>query len=66
LGYDCCRKRRGQQLKKWAQREREYNLRKKAAAPELEPASRNNRIHFVSAVMLLEAAARYPAVISTI
>ncbi len=53
-----CRKRRGQQLKKWAQREREYNQRKKVGEPP-EPPGQHQRIHFVPAVMLLESAARY-------
>jgi len=55
------RKRRGQQLKRWAQREREYNLKRKTSqingdGPGSGHSDRN--IHFVPAIMLLEAAAR--------
>ena len=52
-----CRKRRGLQLKRWAQREREYNLKRKEASHEPEQ-SDTARINFEPAVMLLEAAAR--------
>jgi len=51
------RKRRGLQLKRWAQREREYNLKRKEASHEPEQ-SDTARINFEPAVMLLEAAAR--------
>ena len=49
------RKRRGLQLKRWTQKEREYNLRRKDVAEEYEITA---RVNFEPAVMLLEAAAR--------
>ena len=45
------------QLKRWAQREREYNLRRKEAGYEHEDED-TARVNFEPAVMLLEAAAR--------
>ena len=51
------RKRRGLQLKRWAQREREYNLRRKEAGYDHEDED-TARVNFEPAVMLLEAAAR--------
>jgi len=53
------RKRRGLQLKRWAQREREYNLKRKGVdgASDQEQ-DESGRVHFVPAIMLLEAAAR--------
>ena len=51
------RKRRGLQLKRWAQREREYNLKRKEAGHDMEQED-TARINFEPAVMLLEAAAR--------
>ena len=54
---DIFRKRRGLQLKRWAQREREYNLKRKEAG--LDPNEEDTaRVNFEPAVMLLEAAAR--------
>ena len=50
------RKRRGLQLKRWAQREREYNLKRKQCQEEQE--ENTSRVNFVPAIMLLEAAAR--------
>ena len=50
------RKRRGLQLKRWAQREREYNLKRKQCLEEQE--ENTSRVNFVPAIMLLEAAAR--------
>ena len=44
------RRRRSEQLKKWAQREREWHLN--------GTKERNERVTFVANVMLLEAAAR--------
>jgi len=57
------RKRRGQQLKRWAQREREYNLKRKTSQINGDGGPSHNghsdrNIHFVPAIMLLEAAAR--------
>ena len=49
------RKRRGLQLKRWAQKEREYNLRRKEGAEEYLDTA---RVNFEASVMLLEAAAR--------
>ena len=51
------RKRRGLQLKRWAQREREYNLKRKEAGLDMDQED-TARINFEPAVMLLEAAAR--------
>ena len=51
------RKRRGLQLKRWAQREREYNLKRKQNCQE-EQEENTSRVNFVPAIMLLEAAAR--------
>ena len=51
------RKRRGLQLKRWAQREREYNLKRKQNCLE-EQEENTSRVNFVPAIMLLEAAAR--------
>lgn len=53
------RKRRGLQLKRWAQREREYNLKRKGSGQDgSQDGEDGSRVHFVSAIMLLEAAAR--------
>ena len=61
------RKRRGQQLKKWSQREKEYNSKRKkiineenARKQSQKSLSKKNdyKVHFVPSVMLLEAAAR--------
>ncbi|XP_015907242.1 protein phosphatase 1 regulatory subunit 16A [Parasteatoda tepidariorum] len=59
------RKRRVQQLKRWNQREKEWQQTKRkkggAATPDLIPKSKSNKsykVHFVPSVMLLEAAAR--------
>ena len=49
------RRRRSEQLKKWGQREREWQLH---IAAQNHPRERNERITFVPNVMLLEAAAR--------
>jgi len=48
------------QLKRWAQREREYNLRRKGGGQDtdLEEEETTDRVQFVPAIMLLEAAAR--------
>ena len=51
------RKRRGMQLKRWAQREREYNLKRKQGLDDQEE-EETTRVNFVPAIMLLEAAAR--------
>ena len=45
------RKRRGLQLKRWAQREREYNLKRKQCQEEQE--ENTSRVNFVPAIMLL-------------
>ncbi|GIY72061.1 uncharacterized protein CDAR_502571 [Caerostris darwini] len=54
------KRRRMQQLKKWSQREKEYNSNKRKK--ELQPVKKGRRndykVHFVPNVMLLEAAAR--------
>jgi len=59
------RKRRGQQLKRWTQREREHNLKKKTNGllDQVNGGSSfqeklSNKIQFVPAIMLLESAAR--------
>lgn len=52
------RKRRGQQLKRWTQREREHTLKKKALGLPTDQEMSTNRVRFVPAVMLMEAAAR--------
>lgn len=62
------KKRRLQQLKKWSQREKEFNIQtkkhKKTDLNGLDDANkenkkrRNDNVHFVPSVMLLEAAAR--------
>lgn len=54
------RRRRMQQLKKWSQREKEYNSnkRKKEAVISKKPRKNDYKVHFVPSVMLLEAAAR--------
>jgi protein phosphatase 1 regulatory subunit 16A len=56
------RKRRTQQMKKWSQREKEYNNKRKKTQDIAgkNKANRKNdyKVHFVSSVMLLEAAAR--------
>ena len=52
------RKRRGLQLKRWAQREREYNLKRKGADAAEQEQDESGRVHFIPAIMLLEAAAR--------
>ena len=53
------RKRRGLQLKRWAQREREWNLKRKGAeAASDQEQDESGRVHFIPAIMLLEAAAR--------
>ena len=49
------RRRRSEQLKKWGQREKEWQLH---IAAQNHPRERNERITFVPNVMLLEAAAR--------
>ena len=49
------RRRRSEQLKKWGQREREWQLH---IAAQNHPRERNERVTFVPNVMLLEAAAR--------
>ena len=43
-------------MKRWAQREREYNLKRKQCLEEQE--ENTSRVNFVPAIMLLEAAAR--------
>ncbi|GIY95649.1 uncharacterized protein CEXT_462981 [Caerostris extrusa] len=54
------KRRRMQQLKKWSQREKEYNSNKRKK--EIQPVKKGRRndykVHFVPNVMLLEAAAR--------
>lgn len=58
------RKRRLQQLKRWSQREKEYQQtkrKKNIAASDPSKANKPNKtykVHFVPSVMLLEAAAR--------
>ncbi|XP_076337385.1 protein phosphatase 1 regulatory subunit 16A-like isoform X1 [Tachypleus tridentatus] len=54
------RKRRLQQIKKWSQRERDYSNKRKKTEQNLnrQPKRNDYKIHFVSSVMLLEAAAR--------
>ncbi|XP_023234600.1 protein phosphatase 1 regulatory subunit 16A-like isoform X1 [Centruroides vittatus] len=54
------RKRRMQQLKKWNQKEKENNSKRKKTEHNLNRKSRRNgyKVHFVPSVMLLEAAAR--------
>lgn len=54
------RRRRLQQLKKWSQREKEYNSnkRKKEAVIVKKVRKKDYKVHFVPSVMLLEAAAR--------
>lgn len=54
------RRRRMQQLKKWSQREKEYNSNKKKKDAVIVKKVRRNdyKVHFVPSVMLLEAAAR--------
>lgn len=55
------RKRRLQQLKKWSQREKEYNSKRKKTEQNMnrKPTKKNEyKVHFVPSVMLLEAAAR--------
>ena len=49
------RRRRSEQLKKWGQREREWQIH---IAAQNRPPERNERVTFVPNVMLLEAAAR--------
>ena len=49
------RRRRSEQLKKWGQREREWQLH---IAAQNHPRERNERVTFVPNVMLLETAAR--------
>ena len=44
-------------MKRWAQREREYNLKKKAGSSS-EQEKKVDKITFVPSIMLLEAAAR--------
>ena len=46
------------QLKRWAQREREYNLKKRAGVDGDHDEENTQRVNFVPAIMLLEAAAR--------
>lgn len=54
------RRRRMQQLKKWSQREKEYNSNKRKKESVIVKKIRKNdyKVHFVPSVMLLEAAAR--------
>jgi len=54
------KKRRSQQLKKWSQREKEFNNKRKKSDANLKNNQTNNqyKVHFVPSVMLLEAAAR--------
>ena len=54
------RRRRMQQLKKWSQREKEYNSNKKKKdnVNAKKPRKNDYKVHFVPSVMLLEAAAR--------
>lgn len=52
------KKRRGQQLKRWAQREREYALKRKAAGLLGDQDIKTFKINFVASIMLMEAAAR--------
>lgn len=54
------RRRRLQQLKKWSQREKEYNSNKRKKDAVIVKRARKNdyKVHFVPSVMLLEAAAR--------
>lgn len=54
------KKRRLQQLKKYSQREKEYNSKKKKTDLNMNKKSKRveYKVHFVSSVMLLEAASR--------
>lgn len=52
------RKRRTQQLKKWSQREKEYNNKRRKSEPKSNVKKNEYKVHFVPSVMLLEAAAR--------
>lgn len=54
------KRRRMQQLKKWGQREKEFNSnkRKKELAATKRVRKHDYKVHFVPSVMLLEAAAR--------
>lgn len=55
------KRRRLQQLKKWSQREKEFNSnkrKKELAAATKKVKKHDYKVHFVPSVMLLEAAAR--------
>jgi protein phosphatase 1 regulatory subunit 16A len=53
------RKRRSQQLKKWSQREKEFNSKRKKSTEVIKiNGQKEYKVHFVPSVMLLEAAAR--------
>ncbi|GFR12114.1 uncharacterized protein TNCT_131811 [Trichonephila clavata] len=54
------KRRRMQQLKKWSQREKEYNSNKRKKEILLAKKGKRTdyKVHFVPSVMLLEAAAR--------
>lgn len=55
------RKRRSQQLKKWSQREKEFNTKRKKSdfnTNRNKTKENHYKVHFVPSVMLLEAAAR--------
>lgn len=58
------RKRRSQQLKKWSQREKEFNFLNKRKSTEanfdqkFKKKSSGYKVHFIPSVMLLEAATR--------
>ncbi|GBM17545.1 hypothetical protein AVEN_121442-1 [Araneus ventricosus] len=53
------KRRRMQQLKKWSQREKEYNSNKRKKEIVAKKGKRKDyKVHFVPSVMLLEAAAR--------
>ncbi|CAG2109437.1 unnamed protein product [Medioppia subpectinata] len=52
------RKRRTQQLKKWSQREKEFNNKRRKSDAKTTGRRQEYKVHFVPSVMLLEAAAR--------